>query len=93
MLSKERVPVFVLKIYPNSNCDISAHIWDIYCKKKKNSAFISILSDLSEKKSEIQKFKIYLRITSANMTKKANKHPTNSSLFLNCPKNEKGYNN
>ena len=57
MLSKERVPVFVLKIYPNSNCDISAHIWDIYCKKKKNSAFISILSDLSEKKSEIKKFK------------------------------------
>ena len=51
MLSKERVPVFVLKIYPNSNCDISAHIWDIYFKKKKkNSAFISILSDLSEKK-------------------------------------------
>ena len=62
-------------------------------QKKKNSAFISILSDLSEKKSEIQKFKIYLRITSANMTKKANKHPTNSSLFLNCPKNEKGYDN
>ena len=66
-------------------------IYETYIAKKK-SAFISILSDLSEKKSEIQKFKIYLRMTSANMTKKANKHPTNSSLFLNCPKNEKGYN-
>ena len=46
-------------------------------QKKKNSAFISILSDLSEKKCKIQKFKIYLRMTSANMTKKKANKQTN----------------
>ena len=49
------VPVFVLQIYPNSNCDISAHIGDI---AKLFSALNSLLSDLWEKKSKkIGRFK------------------------------------
>ena len=93
MLSKERVQVFVLKIIQIQTAT-SQLIYEIYiAKKKKILLSFPSYQIFQKKKSEIQKFKIYLRITSANMTKKANKHPTNSSLFLNCPKNEKGYNN
>ena len=49
MLSKERVQVFVLKIIQIQTAT-SQLIYEIYIAKKKNSAFISILSDLSEKK-------------------------------------------
>ena len=48
------VPVFVLQIYPNSNCDISGHIWDI---AKLFSALNSLLSDLWEKIKKFGRFK------------------------------------